>query len=252
MDPEQIYARLNEVYFAPDGGDERQLIRVLAPILRRARFFVDVGASLGQYTWHASQLMSQGRIIAVEADPVRFERLAKNCEQWRRPSVSIESVHAAVTDYNGAVSFNVTNSPVSGGLFRHDLSHLTPEQRRDVVWNDITVPARTLDVLCGGEIPDLIKIDVEGAELSVLRGATGVLASGVPVLMIELHRFESGSSHPEDVIKLAKDFGYSALPLHGHHVFVNRMEPLRRIRLQGQSLASRLLRRLRRALPTAI
>ncbi len=66
------------------------------------------------------------------------------------------------------------------------------------------VPTRRLDTILRDVPVDVIKIDVEGAELGVLRGATGLLASARPVLM-----FESG---PEARFGFTKDAMFDSLP----------------------------------------
>ena len=117
MDKQEVYATLNQAYFCAD-CHERELLDNLAPLLADARLFVDIGASLGQYTLMASRCMREGRIIAVEADPVRHEELARNATRWSTDSGrAIDAVFAAVGDKRGEVSFFTTNSNVSGGLF---------------------------------------------------------------------------------------------------------------------------------------
>ena len=117
MDKQEVYATLNQAYFCAD-CHERELLDNLAPLLADARLFVDTGASLGQYTLTASRCMREGRIIAVEADPVRHEELARNATRWSTDSGrAIDAVFAAVGDKRGEVSFFTTNSNVSGGLF---------------------------------------------------------------------------------------------------------------------------------------
>ena len=76
MDKQEVYATLNQAYFSAD-CHERELLGNLPRLLADARLFVDIGASLGQYTLAASRGMRGGRIIAVEADPLRHEELAR-------------------------------------------------------------------------------------------------------------------------------------------------------------------------------
>ena len=73
MKAHEIYQRLNRAYFS-EQMDEWDTIRHLSYILKDGDLFVDVGASLGPYTYHVSQLIAGGEIIAIEADPVRFEK----------------------------------------------------------------------------------------------------------------------------------------------------------------------------------
>jgi hypothetical protein len=81
VDKDEIYATLNQAYFA-DNCHERELLDNLSRFIADASFFVDIGASLGQYTRAASRAMHSGRVLAIEADPVRHEELARNAVRW--------------------------------------------------------------------------------------------------------------------------------------------------------------------------
>ncbi|HEU4557632.1 MAG TPA: FkbM family methyltransferase [Longimicrobium sp.] len=74
------------------------------------------------------------------------------------------------------------------------------------------VEVTTLDAECArmGEDPDVVKVDVEGHELEVLRGARELLARRKPVLFLELHPdlLERGGSGPAEVAGFLRGFGY--------------------------------------------
>jgi FkbM family methyltransferase len=75
--------------------------------------------------------------------------------------------------------------------------------------NSISVPAVSLDryVQKTGVRPNLIKIDVEGTELAVLRGARQTLMEFRPVVLVEIH--DQGAKHEEEVRDLLKACGYA-------------------------------------------
>jgi len=70
MQNKQIYAMLQQAYFS-DHPDEEDVLACLPALLQGVRHFVDIGASLGQFTFHASKVMLGGRLDAFEADPIR-------------------------------------------------------------------------------------------------------------------------------------------------------------------------------------
>ncbi|MGE0484119.1 MAG: FkbM family methyltransferase [Gammaproteobacteria bacterium] len=214
MDKEDIYARLNEAYFSDD-CHEKALLDNLPRLIRDARLFVDVGASLGQYTLAASRAMRGGRIIAVEADPVRHEELERNCLRWSQDSAcDLRAIHGAISDSAGEVVFYTTHSNVSGGLFPHETV------ADGVQWDPLHVPAFTLDEVCAEAIPDFVKADVEGAEYRLLQGASRILAAGRTVFLLELHGWDDPANPREDVRGFMRQRGFWPVAFYDHTLFM--------------------------------
>jgi FkbM family methyltransferase len=133
--------------------------------------YVDVGASTG---WFAVPFAKRGhRVIAFEPNARVVTRLRDNCEL---NGVTIELHHAAVSDREGEVTFghNPRFPLTSGGS-------LEPGRARSTF--DI-VPCTTLDAVVDEPV-HLIKIDVEGHERAVLRGAERLIETHRPALMLE-------------------------------------------------------------------
>lgn len=136
--------------------------------LRAGDLFVDVGANVGSYTLWALELGCE--VIAVEPDDWARACLEANLKLNDRDA---EVVAAALADEAGTATFTT-----SLGV----LNHLVAEDAnagasvREVV-------VRTLDELIGGRVAAGVKIDVEGAELSVLKGAARALGDGRITLM---------------------------------------------------------------------
>jgi FkbM family methyltransferase len=225
MRKEKVYEILNEAYFG-EQRHEKEVLDRLSVMLRGASVFVDIGASLGQYTFFANKVMKKGRIIAVEPDPIRFEELARNCDKWRSLSDNeLTGVNAAVSDKDGKIRFYTTQTNVSGGLFVHEVKSaaLKAPEIEALRWEEILVESCKLDTLLAGVIPDVVKIDVEGAELRVLRGAKNLLTVGKTKFLVELHE---GWTDPEgqkdlsEVHRLMASFGYHPSNLCGHTLFV--------------------------------
>jgi hypothetical protein len=70
--------------------------------------------------------------------------------------------------------------------------------------------------------PDFIKIDVEGAELRVLKGARRILSNGAPRLLVELHQGidPGGQRDPGEVVQYLARLGYSRTRFYGREFFV--------------------------------
>lgn len=217
MEPSQIYESLNRAYFSED-CHEKEVLSHLGELLGGALTFVDIGASLGQYTYHASRLMTGGRILAIEADPLRHAELARKCCEWRAETGNeVNARNLALCDREGTIPFYVSNTTMSGGLFARPNG--PPEG-----WTEVSVPAGTLDALFPDEPPDVVKIDVEGSEYRVLKGAKGILAKGRTKFLIELHGpgFEDPAlaATPAEFADFLASFGYARKNFHGRALFV--------------------------------
>jgi len=178
MDRDQVFAYLYRTYFG-EGTKEKEEIAQLPQMLEGCRLFIDAGASLGQYTFHANRILSGARIIAIEADPERYAELAKNCAQWQAEGRNtITTINAAVGDGTERVRFFVTHSQISGGFF--------PVTERSDAYEPIEVPQVRLDDFHEPGVRTFVKIDVEGGESRVMRGATAHIASGETSFLTEI------------------------------------------------------------------
>jgi FkbM family methyltransferase len=237
MDKADIYETLNRAYFSTD-AHEKAVLEHLPLLLKDGSLIVDVGASLGQYTRAMCRAVRNSDLRAIEADPTRVEQLERNCQEWAQGSTNkIAVLHMALADHAGDVSFFVTNSDVSGGLTPHE----TP---RPFEWEEITVPSSTLDELFPKRAPDFIKVDVEGAELAVLRGAKRILAQGETIFLIELHDWPSGSHGTDEVRRLMRSAGYASVSFFGQPLFVKSRSLWFKLKLMEVRDFRRLRRRL--------
>lgn len=236
MDKDEVYFILNKAYFAED-CHERDLLENLTHLIADARFFVDVGASLGQYTLAATRAMRGGRVLAIEADPVRHEELERNAVRWASESgCIIDILFAAAGDSSGETSFFTTQSSVSGGLF--------PRENGTLDWQEIQVPAVTLDEVCGTAMPDFIKADVEGAELRMLKGASRILAARQTVFLLEIHPWDDPSvPNSGSVSEFMRCHGYYPAAFYDHTLFMPFGLPY--LREKAASGWRRLRRRIR-------
>lgn len=146
---------------------------VATGVLEGAAYVVDIGANIGQWTAAVRLFCPSAEILAVEPDPDVFTRLQANVGAMRGVTCRATAAGAAAS---------------SGVLYRHELSlmsSLHPEGRRYDPSDTVEVAVDTIDNLVGPRPVDLLKIDVEGAELDALRGATGTLGR-TRFLLVEL------------------------------------------------------------------
>jgi FkbM family methyltransferase len=138
------------------------------------RYVIDAGANRGAFTDAFLRLHRPQRVIMVEAIPELAEALRSRYASDPRISV----VSAALSDRNGEARFEINRSEASSSLLPIDPRNSDWFARDLTVARAIQVPTLTLPELMkreGMETVDLLKLDLQGAELLVLTGAAEVL-----------------------------------------------------------------------------
>lgn len=144
----------------------------------------DVGANVGLLSVAAAQRAQvSGGVLAIEADIWLAEMLRKSAAMQPATSAHIEVIAAAAFDSPSIASFNVAKR----GRASNFLSAAGGLSETGGVRETVSVPTITLDSLLeNNSAPSVLKIDVEGAEYNVLKGARRVLAEAHPVVLIEV------------------------------------------------------------------
>jgi FkbM family methyltransferase len=179
----------------------RQLIqRFLGP----GDLFVDVGANVGLHTIAAARAMQgTGKIVAFEP----FEETKRLLEKtvWINGFTQIVEIHqAAVSHQRGFEDLFLGATSGHHSLFASEV----PRE-----FQSVRVPTVRLDEVIGSdEVVSLLKIDVEGAELDVVRGAVGTIVNNYDLALIvefgALHLKHNGHS-PDQWISVFTDLGLS-------------------------------------------
>lgn len=200
------YARTDLVAMGIAGGTfERGELAAAVRVLPACRGVIDVGANLGLYTLLAAKrLAARGTVISFEASPIEYEKLKWTVK--RNSLTNVVSVLSAVSDRDGeTVIFQSTSG--AGALNRVDRPG---KETGD--WRVATVPMTSIDTwlrVNPHEPIDLLKVDVEGHELPVLRGARQLLARDWPAVMIEINDARASEvSDPAKIWQFVRDAGY--------------------------------------------
>jgi FkbM family methyltransferase len=161
------------------GWYERPTLDLFAQHLRAGDVCVDCGAHVGLFTMLAASIVGQeGRVIAFEPSAPNRRRLTSNLGRNGFSNVKINA--SAVADVSiPHCPFFVAKDDNSG-------SHSLAATRPFMVPDEEGVSVTTLDAELHDVVPNLIKIDVEGAELRVLKGATNLIRRARPNLILEL------------------------------------------------------------------
>jgi len=185
-----FHCRLDEhmgSYIYWRGCYSRDALRVFTGLLRDGMVFVDVGANQGEFTLAAAKRLPHGRVLAFEPMAGIFERLLRNLEANAFRNVSAR--RQGLWSEPGRRPLYSRPSAFGDGSAHEGLATLFPNSLRSAPAGEIE--CTTLDAAVdaeGLERVDLVKIDVEGAELGVLRGARATLERHRPVLLIEADR----------------------------------------------------------------
>jgi FkbM family methyltransferase len=148
--------------------------------------FVDVGTNLGLYSFCAHQhLQGRARIIAIEASPKLVENLKAAAELLGLDGIHFEEL--AVGNEEKEVSFYEALPGMWTGM-----QSLVPENDRTATYTPTRVQMTTLRTLMekysDAGVPNLVKVDIEGAELLGLRGAPSPwLGSAGPLWIVEVN-----------------------------------------------------------------
>jgi FkbM family methyltransferase len=156
----------------------------------------DIGANVGYFTLLFNNVLKEGEVDAFEPFPPALERLKSNLDLNDESKISVYS--CALTSSVGEIQLT---KPDDANLGMATISGESGTQ--------YTVSARTLDdVYQGDRSPDLMKVDIEGAELELIRGGTATLP-GVETLILELHGGYLKSDEVEEIFRLLSDTGFS-------------------------------------------
>lgn len=181
-----------------EGTFEPRKVAAVQRFVEPGMTFVDAGANMGDYSLIAARAMGDhGLVVAFEPEPWNFGWLERNVALNGYCSVRCVQMALGDADREGELF-------IGDGIGRHTMVPLAHHQET------IQVEVRTLDSVLpelGVERVDLMKVDVEGAELRVLRGAAETLARSDELkLFIDIH---PGRQDPRPVCELLSDLGFS-------------------------------------------
>lgn len=184
---------------------------ILKKLGRHAPCVFDIGANVGQSISNYRQLFPKCTIRAFEPNPAVFKHL--QAEWGASDGIVLEQIGLA--DRDGDLPFYATRIPEVGSLLKpaDRLIRLSTEHKYD--YDIISVSCRTLDGYCrrnGVGSIDIVKIDVQGNELAVLKGSVGLLANNaialvyLEIILAESYEEQSGMSR---ILDLMTHYGYA-------------------------------------------
>jgi FkbM family methyltransferase len=166
----------------------------------------DIGANVGMFAFAAAHLAgTRGQVFAIEADIWLAGLLRRTQQELSVNNASVEVIPVAVSESLGIAKFNIA----SRGRSTNYLSNSSGSTQTGGVREVVSVVTVTLDWLAKNlPPPNVLKIDVEGAELRVLEGAQDLLTTIQPILLCEV-----GSESSQGVADLLHSYGYTMFDL---------------------------------------
>jgi FkbM family methyltransferase len=185
------------------GDYEPTVQSAITKFLHPGMTFYDVGANAGFLTLlGAARVGPKGSVVSFEPHPETAAELRRQISA--NHLTNVEVIEAAICDRVGTAEFSDDTVAVMASLTSSASGHRT-----------IKVKTETLDsIVANRALPDLLKIDIEGAEIDALRGASKLISQKRPVLLVELHSPEIAAQYDS----LMKEFGYKTSAADGGEI----------------------------------
>jgi FkbM family methyltransferase len=201
-----IYCPLNKEDLIVMTNHEEDIIEHFTP--KEGDIVVDIGAHMGRYTIISSKRVgANGKVVAIEAHPGNFEMLNSNIKLNQLTNVM--PLNYAVYSKETKIKLYLPDEE-SGYTMHHSImSNYVFTKYKDKTGDKfVEVGANTLDYLLqlkGITDVNWVKIDVEGAEFEVLKGAHNVLSNSKDIsLLIEVH----GKDTYEPIIESLRSYDF--------------------------------------------
>lgn len=188
---------------------EIRLAKFLISNLNEQDVFFDIGAHYGYFSMLASRLVGQlGKVYSFEASPKTYRILEKNASDC----ANVISNNLAVSDSSSFLEFYEFPNLYS------EYNTLDADQFKNESWftnskpTAVKVKSVTLDKFAEREHvePEIIKIDVEGAEYQVIKGFRDYLEENAPLIVMEFLSEKRGNEAHLNAEKLLRSLGYDS------------------------------------------
>ncbi len=199
------------------GYHSRDEIELLEGLLQPDMVFVDVGANQGEFTLYAAKKLSAGKVLAFEPMETLFNHLTENIQLNQLTNVF--TYPCALSDTRGKLKLFTSGDEEIHHAFNEGLASLFQGEYRSVEIGEVEVEQfDSVFETLGLPRLDIMKLDVEGAELHVLRGAQESLRKHHPTLLMEVNEdaFKAAGYTSEHVFQFLQTLGYECYLIQHH------------------------------------
>lgn len=169
---------------------------------------LDIGANTGQFAVEWQKIFPECKITSIEPNPYCKKSLKK---------IGVEYFQYGISDTIGELELILprAKSNSKGASFYKEINF---NKLSDEEILKIKVPVTTLDTLFPNSIFDVIKIDVQGAELDVINGGKSILERAVYVIMeVSLVPYNTGAPLADVIVRRMEDFNFFIQDIVGMH-----------------------------------
>jgi FkbM family methyltransferase len=177
--------------------------RILKRLLRAGDAFVDGGANVGLFALLAAEAVGPaGRVLACEPAPGTMALLRANAAENGFATLDLHEV--ALADAPGSASFTVFEEGAGLASFAPGATGGTEVEVTVTTLDELTAPL-------GGSVA-VVKLDIEGAEVKAIRGASRLISEAAPILLIEVEpeHLARQDASPDDLRAELAPHGYEA------------------------------------------
>jgi FkbM family methyltransferase len=186
-----------------DWGGEKKYVLSMISSLNESDVFLDVGSSVGLISVIASKKLKSGNVISIEPDPENRLRLEMNYSLNKLKNYNIFQIAA------GEKRDKLTLYTAGSNGYSPSLKKVNGIDRT------IIVEVNSIDNLISENkipIPDIVKIDIEGAEFLALKGMSNLMSSlkRPRIIFVELHPefLPEFNTNTEEILNYMKKFKY--------------------------------------------
>jgi len=198
-------------------GFDKSLLDAATQLVRAGSNVWDIGANVGVFTLASAAMSGTGQIVAVEADIWLANLIRRTSRLPANSGFNIAVLPAAAFSTAGVATFSIA----ARGRASNYLTSVLGNSQAGGVRETVDVPTLPLDTLLAHYAPPaVVKIDVEGAEIEVLKGMSRVLKEVRPMLYCEVNK-----KNERTFLSILRSFGYNAIDMRskeeGSHIDFN-------------------------------
>jgi FkbM family methyltransferase len=189
------------LYFGFD-GEEGQSHKHLFALVSNDNYILDIGSNIGFTVLSMAQLSRNGKVIGFEPDKLNYERCLHNIDQNIFKNIDLYNIGLGREELSIPMEIRTEFNRGGNRVAIDGRGEIIQVKKLDDFFPSLNIPKI-----------DVVKIDVEGYELNVLRGAEQTLRKFTPTLFIELNddniRDQGGSA--KELIEFLIQIGYTKI-----------------------------------------